>query len=218
MDALAGQCIEEHGQRRHEGLAFARGHFGDLAFVEHHAAEELHVVVDHVPLDVVAAGEPVGGIDGFVAFDRYEILRCGQLAVEVGGRNDHRVVLREAARRVLHHGEGFGQDFVEFLFDPFVDALGRRVDLLRDLLLLFERGLREFQLGFQLDDAGLVLSDEVGDPLHQIAAQCAEFVVREFLDGRVDGLDPVDVGLYLFAVFVGFRAEEQFDDACCYIH
>ena len=71
---------------------------------------------------------------------------------------------------------------------------------------------------FSSSVAGLVLSDEVGDPLHQIAAQCAEFVVREFLDGRVDGLDPVDVGLYLFAVFVGFRAEEQFDDACCYIH
>ncbi len=33
----------ETGERRDEGFAFTGGHFGDLAFVEHEAADELHI-------------------------------------------------------------------------------------------------------------------------------------------------------------------------------
>jgi len=100
-----------------------------LPFVEHHAAEEQHVVVHHVPFDVVAAREPVGGVDGLVAVDRDEILRGGQLPVEIVGRDRDRFVLGETARRIFHDGERFGQDFVELLFDLLVDAFGDLVDL-----------------------------------------------------------------------------------------
>ena len=47
MHALAGQRIERHGQRGHKGLALAGLHFGDLALVQDHAADELHVIVAH---------------------------------------------------------------------------------------------------------------------------------------------------------------------------
>ena len=43
VDALAGEGVEIDGQRGDEGLAFARLHLGDLAFVQNHAADELHV-------------------------------------------------------------------------------------------------------------------------------------------------------------------------------
>ena len=130
VHALASQCVEEYGERCHEGLALARRHLGDLAFVEHHAAEELHVVVYHVPFDVVAAGQPVIGIDGLVAFDGYEILRCRELPVEIGSRYYDGLVFGEAACRILHDGERFGKNFVELLLDLFVDALGDFVALL----------------------------------------------------------------------------------------
>ena len=42
-------------ERRDERLAFARGHFRDPAVVQHHAADELHVEVHHVPLRRVIA-------------------------------------------------------------------------------------------------------------------------------------------------------------------
>lgn len=45
--ALARQGVEVDGERGRQGLAFARAHFGDLAVVEHHAADELHVEVTH---------------------------------------------------------------------------------------------------------------------------------------------------------------------------
>ena len=39
------QRVEIRRQRGDEGLAFAGDHFGDVALVQHHAAEHLHVVM-----------------------------------------------------------------------------------------------------------------------------------------------------------------------------
>ena len=48
VDAVAGERVEVAGERGDEGFAFAGLHFGDLALVENHAADELHVEVAHV--------------------------------------------------------------------------------------------------------------------------------------------------------------------------
>src|SRR3546814_4061709 len=45
MDALARQRVEIRRQRRHQGLAFAGPHLGDLAAMKHHAADHLDVVM-----------------------------------------------------------------------------------------------------------------------------------------------------------------------------
>jgi 1-acyl-sn-glycerol-3-phosphate acyltransferase len=47
VHALAGQGVEIGGQRGHQGLALAGAHLGDLAVVQHHAADQLHVEVAH---------------------------------------------------------------------------------------------------------------------------------------------------------------------------
>ena len=70
--AAAGERVEVERQRRDQRLAFAGGHLGDLALVQHDAADELHVVGHHVPGQLVpgdhdrrphqaAAGLPHGG-------------------------------------------------------------------------------------------------------------------------------------------------------------
>ena len=43
MDAFAFEGIEIDGQGGDQRLAFAGLHLGDLAFVQHHAADQLHV-------------------------------------------------------------------------------------------------------------------------------------------------------------------------------
>jgi hypothetical protein len=48
VDALALEGVEVGGQRGDERLALAGLHLGDRAVVQHHAADELHVVVPHV--------------------------------------------------------------------------------------------------------------------------------------------------------------------------
>jgi len=47
MYALAGQRIQVRGQRCHQGLAFARTHFGDLALMQRNGSHELHIEVAH---------------------------------------------------------------------------------------------------------------------------------------------------------------------------
>ena len=54
MHALARQRVEIAGERRHQRLAFAGAHFGDGAFVQHHAAEQLHI-------EMALAQRPLGG-------------------------------------------------------------------------------------------------------------------------------------------------------------
>ena len=45
MHALGGQRIQVNRQGRHQRLAFAGFHLGDLAFMQHHAADHLHIEV-----------------------------------------------------------------------------------------------------------------------------------------------------------------------------
>ena len=45
MNALAGQSIEIGGQGGDQRLALTGLHFGDIAAMQHHAADQLHVVM-----------------------------------------------------------------------------------------------------------------------------------------------------------------------------
>ncbi len=47
---VAFERVQVERQRGHEGFAFARPHFGDLALVEHDPADHLNVVVAHLHL------------------------------------------------------------------------------------------------------------------------------------------------------------------------
>ena len=48
VHALAGQRVQVDGQRGHQRLALAGAHLGDLAVVQHHAADQLHVEMAHL--------------------------------------------------------------------------------------------------------------------------------------------------------------------------
>ncbi len=50
--------VEVQRQGGHQGLAFAGRHFGDVAQVQHHAADQLNVVRDFHPLERHAGGHP----------------------------------------------------------------------------------------------------------------------------------------------------------------
>jgi len=56
--AAAGQRVQVEGHDGDERLPFARLHLGDAALMQHDGPEELHIVRDHVPLDLGTAGRP----------------------------------------------------------------------------------------------------------------------------------------------------------------
>jgi hypothetical protein len=62
MDVLAAERVEVAGERGHERLAFAGLHFGDLAVVQGHTADELHVEVAQADR---ATGRLAHGGEGF---------------------------------------------------------------------------------------------------------------------------------------------------------
>ena len=61
VDALAGQRVKVDRKRRDQRLAFAGLHLGDIAFVQHHAADQLHV---EMPLAERALGRLAHGGEG----------------------------------------------------------------------------------------------------------------------------------------------------------
>ena len=113
VNTIARKSIEEDRKGGHKGLSFTRCHFGNLAFVENYTTEQLNIVVNHVPLHVVASGYPVIMINGFVVVNGDKVVSRSQRAVEVSSRNHHLAVLGKATGRTLHDGEGFIHHLVE---------------------------------------------------------------------------------------------------------
>ena len=109
VDAAAAERVEIDGQGGDQRFAFAGLHFGDLALVQNHAADQLHIEVAHV--QDAAAGFADDG-EGF-----------GQQVVEDffdGG---------EAIGLDLLEAVGVGLGFVGDAAEPVLDALAEFVGL-----------------------------------------------------------------------------------------
>jgi hypothetical protein len=88
VDALAGQRIEIDRKRGDQRLAFAGLHLGDIAFVQHHAADQLHI---EMPLAERALGRLAHGGEGRNQ-NVVEGLAVGELFAEFGGACFQRLV------------------------------------------------------------------------------------------------------------------------------
>ncbi len=126
MAVLAAKGHEEARQRRHEGLAFARGHFRDFAFVENDAPDELHVegprairgtILGHRAAQRVVEGHrdvheaPVVLVDALHPHVQVQFLRrLGQrVIIKVLGRVDGRPQADLPVHRLAHQGERLGE-------------------------------------------------------------------------------------------------------------
>ena len=182
VNAVAGKSVEEYRECRHESLTLTGSHLRNLALVQYDTAEELYVVVNHFPLQVVAACCPVVVIDSLVAVDGYEVvLRVGsELAVEVGSCYYGLLVLCEAACCVLNDAESYRHHFVECLLVDFEHFLLQLVDSVEDAFALVDRCV--LNLSLELGNLGLLLVGRVLNVLLQFFGACAQFVVAQRLD------------------------------------
>ena len=187
VDTITREGVEEDGECSDEGLTFPRSHLGDLTLVQDGTSEELHVVVHHIPGDLIATSEPVVLIDSHIILDADEVVADAEVAVEVRSLDADLGVLCEAATRALDDSEGLGVDFVEDDLELVEDLLLELVYLGPDSfalieLLAFDAGLEFFYLG---TFAGYV----VVDTLTERGGAGTQVVVRQCIDLGVDGLD-----------------------------
>ena len=213
MYAAACQCTEEYGACGHKCLSFTRCHLGNLSLCEHHAAEELYVVVNHIPQRVVASGYPMVVVDGFGTILRnlYKILGQGQFLVIVRGGNFQRFVFREASCRILHDSEGLRQCLVEGLVKAFEDFLFQTVNLVEYHFAVFDG--RFFNLFLQFGNLCLLFANGALNLLTEFQCPCTEFVIAEVLQRFLCSLTLLHPRLYFLHVAGEFAAENGRYDA-----
>ncbi len=206
VHAFAREGAEEHREGGHEGFALAGCHLGDFARVEHYTADELHIVMHHIPGDFVAAGKPVVFPDSLVAVDGYEVASLGgELAVKLGGCNLDCLVCGEAGGGLAHGGEYYGEvlvefglDYVEHVFLVFVNVVPERLALVEGEFLDF---LAELFGGVLV---GLGCGGDVGAHLVDFSA---ELVDGEVFESGADGVDFVDYGFDFLEVALRLVSE-----------
>ena len=127
MYSLSCQRIEEYRKCRNESLTLSCSHLGDLTLMKNNTTDELNVIVNHIPCDLISAGNPVVLPEGIVAIDSHKVLACTQVAVELCRLDlDYRILLESACCR-LHDCESLRKNIVESLLDSLVDSLHKLI-------------------------------------------------------------------------------------------
>ena len=99
VNAFVREGIEVNGQCGNERLTFTGSHLGYLTLVQYNTTDELNVVVNHVPCNLVSSGSPVVMVQGFVAvyINKVEALVSSEVAVHVVGCDDDVLAFSKAA-------------------------------------------------------------------------------------------------------------------------
>ena len=189
MNTIACEGIQEYGECGYEGLSLTSCHLGDFSLMQYYTAEELHVVVYHVPLEVIASGCPVVVVYGLVSVNCYKVVLrvCCQLTVEVGCRNYSFLVLGKSSCSVLDDTERCWHNLVKSLLVDVEHLFVELVDLVEYLLPFIDRGvfdscLEFFYLGF------LLLCRILHISLYLLSLG-SQLVVAQFLNIGINSLD-----------------------------
>ena len=115
VDAVSCQRIKENRERCNQSFTLTCGHLGDLSLMESDSSEDLHVVMNHFPFEVVASGSPVIMVNRFVTVDGDEVV-CwipSQFAVKIRCRNHGFFILCKPASRIFDNAESNGHYLVQ---------------------------------------------------------------------------------------------------------
>ena len=176
--------------------------------MQHRAADKLHVVVHHIPCNLVAAGHPVVLVVGFVALDVHAVAGGAEVAVVVGGGHLHHLVLGKSASRLLDHRESLGQDGVEHFLRLLIRCLLEMFNALVQFLFLFDRHvILVLDTFFQLSQLGLFRLYLLADTLLEFEGFGSQLVIGQLMNLRIRLEARIQVGFHLFEVSVGLSAE-----------
>ena len=221
MHAFSGKGVEEHRKRSHKGLTLTGSHLGDHAAlllvgfdaaIEDDTADKLHVIMHHIPGNLVAAGLPMVVPDGFngsviadLTGNLHEIPAFGsELLVKFTGRHLDGFAGGETAGRALDDGKSLGEDLVQDHLDGVVLILHQLVAFAGkglflgngDIFFEFQFNLR-YSIFKRLFHGGDLRLERLGAGTEGVVGKCVDFRVN-FQDLVQDGPDgfhiPVRLG------------------------
>ena len=185
MHATAREASQIHRQGSHEGLTFTCRHLSYLTLMQHYTANDLHVVMHHIPTNHIAAGHPARVVEHAVTLDSDVLALRGKVTVEVGGSSFHHFAVLEASCHLFQHCESLRHDVVQSLVDLLEDFLLQLVNLLVDVVFLLQIHVRiGFDARLQLGNLSFVLSDIILDifpELHSLMTQAVNVQILDFL-------------------------------------
>ena len=200
--------VEEDGQGRYQGLTFTGGHLCYLALVEHNAANELHIVVHHIPCHFVAAGGPMVEIYCLIAVYLHEVkARVGsQVAVHIIGGNAHFAVLCKAAGCGFHNGKHFGKNLHQHLFVGILDGFAEFVYLVIHFFAFVD--IQFLYACFQGGNTGTRVAHTILYLLHERSGTGTQGIVVQCVYFGIDGLDLFHNRHYLTHIALRFIAKQ----------
>ncbi len=182
VNTVACEGVEEYRQCGNKSLTLTGCHLGNLSLMKHAASEELHIVVNHFPLQVIASGCPVIVVESLVSVDCHKVVLwvCCQLTVEVVGCHHSVFVGGKTLGCLLHDGVNLGHSLVECHLVKFQCLLVELVYLCKDGGALVNGGVLDG--GFQLGYLCLLFVGSGLDVSPYFLNTCTECVVVQYLN------------------------------------
>ena len=117
------QSVQEHRKGRNQGLSFTSCHLGDLALVQNDTSDQLHIVMNHIPGNHIAASHPAVVPDCGIILYLDIIEPCGKILVKISGLDPYGLILLEPAGSGLHYGKSNRKHFIQHNLHILVDFL-----------------------------------------------------------------------------------------------
>ena len=177
VNTITCQCVQENREGCHEGLTFTCRHLGNLTLMEYGTTKELHIIVDHFPLQIVTTSSPVVMIDGLVVINRDKVLLWvgSQLAVEIRSCHDGLFVLCKTTGCLFHDGKDLRHYLIKCFLIDVEHLFLNLIDLCEDIGTLVNRGVLDSCL--QFSNTGLLGTCRILNLLLQLLRPLAESIV-----------------------------------------
>ena len=208
---LACERIQEYRERSNESLALTCSHLGNLALMQDDTADDLHIIVHHIPGDLISAGDPVVLPQCLVTLDLYEIPGRAEITVEIICSNLHDRILREPAGCGLHDSECLRKNLVQHFLDLLIFLLHELVGLGSKFLLL---AYRDVTLQMLLDFGNTLFKRLLALPdlLLQFLSSRSELVIRKFVNVFIRSQNLLEDRLHLLHIAFGLGTEHFLDN------
>ena len=182
-------------------------------------AYELHVIVNHIPCNPIAAGRPAVEPHRLIRFailtrtNLHEIVRSRKLTVKVVCRNLDLRILGEPSRSGFHYCKCLRKNLAESRFYILVNFLHEFVRLRREFFLLLDRKI-PIKLRLDFRNPLLVVGDTRCNKGLEFLRFRSEFVVRQFVNVFVCRKNLVEKRFYRLHVPLSLGSEEFLENVC----